>query len=147
MEAIRTAPRIGIDQRCLQVVFAQKPPERARCSGQPFGTLIRPPRGKARGNRCAGLDGLLIERVGLLANLAKAFGANGSEISSCRGLKRHEPTQRSETDLHVPRRMGRQARLNESLRKARIVVSENVFKPGPIFALACKKQRHQTVGQ
>ena len=81
MEAIRTASRIGIDQRCLQVVFAHKPAERARCPRQPFRTLIRPPRGKARGNRCARLDWLLIERVGLVANLAEAFGANGSEVS------------------------------------------------------------------
>lgn len=81
MEAIRTAPRIGIDQRCLQFVFAQKPPKRARSPPQPFRSLIRPPRGQTRRNGCACLDWLLIERVGLVANFAKAFGANGSEVS------------------------------------------------------------------
>jgi hypothetical protein len=147
MQAIRTASRIGIDQRRLQIVFAHKPAERACRSRQPFRSLICSPRGQARGNRCAGLDWLLIERVGLAANLAEALRANRPEASRGSGLKRHEPTQRSEAHLDVPRRVGRQASLNQSLRKTRIVVSENVFKPEPVFALACKKQRHQTVGQ
>jgi hypothetical protein len=81
MESIRTAPRIGIDQRCLQVVFAQKPSERTPCTRQPFRILICSPRGKARRNRCVGLDWLLIESVGLVADLAEAIGANGSEAT------------------------------------------------------------------
>src|SRR3954451_3995319 len=60
---------------------------------------------------------------------------------------RHEPTKRSEADLDVRWRAGREPRLNQRLRQARIVVSQNVFKPEPVLALACKKQGHQPVGQ
>ena len=51
MKAIRTTSRLGIDQRRLQVVFAEKPVECAHCSDRPLLAVIRAPRGKARGNR------------------------------------------------------------------------------------------------
>ena len=59
----------------------------------------------------------------------------------------HEPTQRSEADLDVRRRVGRQAGLDQRLRKARIVVGEHVFEPDPVVGFRCRKQGHQPVGQ
>ena len=81
MEPIRTAARFGIDQRCLQVVFAQKPIECAHRPCRPLRAVVRPPRGKARGNRRRRLDGLLIERFGLLAEPAEALGPDRPEVS------------------------------------------------------------------
>lgn len=142
MKAIRTAPRVRIDQRRLQVVFAEKPRECTHRSLRPLLAVIRAARGEARENRGRCLDRLLIEGIGLLTNPAKALGANRSEASRWCGLERRQPTERFEAGLHIPRRIGRQTRLNHRLRKARIVVGENVFKPEPILALVCDKQGH-----
>src|SRR5712672_2803758 len=81
MEAIAAAASVRIDQRRPQVVFAEKPAESARSSCRPFRARVRPPRGKARGDRRGRLDRLLIECFGLLANPAEAPGADWSEAS------------------------------------------------------------------
>jgi hypothetical protein len=140
MEAIRTAPRIGIDQDCLQIVFTQKPAKCPHRRLRPLSVVIRAPRGKARGNRRPRLDWLLIKCFGLVANPAETPGANRSEVPGWRSLKRHEPTKRSQADIDVCWGAGRQAGLNQRLGEARIVVSQNVFKPEPVVALARKKQ-------
>jgi len=93
MKAIRTTSRRWIDQRRLQVVFANKPIECAPCPDRPLFAAIRAPRRKARGNRRGRLDRLLIERFGMAANLAEAFRANRPEASGRRGLNGHEPAQ------------------------------------------------------
>ena len=133
MEPIRATARIGIDQCRLQVVFAQKPIERAHRSCRPLRAAIRPPRSKAGRNRCRGLDRLLIERFRFLAVLAEALGPDGSEASRRRGLERHEPTQRLQASFDVGWRVGRQARLDQRLGKARVVVGEHVFEPEPVL--------------
>ena len=107
MQPIRAAARLGIDQRCPQVVFAQEPIERAHRPCRPLRAAIRPPRSKAGGNRCCRLDGLLIERFRLLAGPAEALGPDRSEASRRRGLKRHEPAQRLQAGLDVGWRVGR----------------------------------------
>jgi hypothetical protein len=147
MQAVRTTSRLGIDERCLQVVFPNKPIECTPCSSRPLFAAFGAPRRKARGNRRGRLDGLLIERFGMAAKLAEAFRANRPEASGRRGLNGHEPAQRSNAGLDVSRGVGRQARLNQSLRQTRVVVSENVFEPDPIVPLAGRKQRHQPVSQ
>ena len=114
MKPIRTAARIGIDQRCLQVVFAQKPTERAHRPCRPLRAAIRPPRSKAGGNRCCRLDGLLIERFGFLADPAEALGPDRPEASRRRGLQRHEPAQRSQAGLDVARRVGSPGRFGSA---------------------------------
>ena len=80
MEAIRTAPLVGIDQYCLQIVFTQKPAKCAHRRLRPLCVLIRAPRGKARGYRCQRLDWLLIKCFGLVANPAETPGADRSEV-------------------------------------------------------------------
>jgi hypothetical protein len=80
MEAIRTTPRIGIDQYGLQIVFTQKPAKGAHRRLRPLCVVIRAPRGKACGNRCPRLDWLLIECFRLVANPAETPGANRSEV-------------------------------------------------------------------
>jgi hypothetical protein len=81
MKPIRAAARFRIGQCRLQVVFAEKPLERAYCFYRPLRAVIGPPRGKARGNRCRSLDGLLIERFRLLAEPAEALGPDRPEVS------------------------------------------------------------------
>src|SRR6185437_15808830 len=109
--------------------------------------MVYTPSGNACGNCRPRLDRLLIERIGLLVNPAETFGADWSEAARRRGLKRHEPPERSEADLDIPRHVSRKPGLDQSLRKPSIVVSENAFKPEPILALICEKQRHQPVAQ
>ena len=75
MKAIRTTSRLGIDQCCLQVVFAKKPAECAHCSDRPLFAAIRAPRGKARGNRRGRLDRLLIERFGIADESCRSFSS------------------------------------------------------------------------
>jgi hypothetical protein len=87
MKAIRTAPGVGVDQRSLQVVFAKKPGKSAHRRLWPVLAIVRATRGEARGYRRGGLDRLLVERFGLVANPAKAFGANGPEAAGWRGLE------------------------------------------------------------
>ena len=99
-------PGLGIDQRCLQVVFAQKPSERAHRPCWPLRAAIRPPRSKAGGNRCCRLDGLLIERFRLLTDLPKLLVPTGLKHPVGRGLKRHEPAQRLQAGLDVAWRVG-----------------------------------------
>jgi hypothetical protein len=81
MEPVRATARVGIDQYCLQVVFAQEPTERTHCPCRPLRSVLRPPRSKASRNRCRRLEWLLIERFGFLAEPAEALGPDGSEIS------------------------------------------------------------------
>src|SRR4051794_21107531 len=109
MEAIATAAGVRIDQWGPQVVFAQEPAECAGGPCRPLHAPVRPPRGEAGGNRRGRLDRLLVECFGRLANPAEAPGADWSEASRCGGLQRHEPTERPQTDLDVPWRLGRQA--------------------------------------
>src|SRR6202521_1332331 len=99
MEAIQTASRLGIDQCSLQFVFAQKPTECAHRPCRPFPVIIRLQRSVARRNRCRCFNRLLIKRFGFLANFAKTLGPNRSEVTGWRSLKRHEPTERSQTNL------------------------------------------------
>ena len=137
MKPVRTTARIGIDQRCLQVVFAQKPGERAPC--RLSATPRRHSHATRQGRRKSlphASTGCWSNASGICTNPAEAFGADGPEASGWRGLQRHEPAQRSQAGLDVCRRVGRQARLNQRLRKARIVVGEHVFEPEPVFAFA-----------
>src|SRR6266568_838059 len=108
MESIRAAARVGIDQRCLQFVLAEKPTERAYRPCRPLRAAIRPPCGKAGGKHCRGFEGLLVKGFGSLSGPAKAHGANRSEISRGCGLQRHQPTQRPQADLDVWWRLSRQ---------------------------------------
>ena len=147
MKAVRTAPRIRIDQCRQQVVLAEEPVERTLGLQRPLLAGIGAVCGKAGGNRCGRLHRLLIERLRLAANLAEAPGADGPEVPGRGGLKRHQPPKRPQSGLGVGRRMGLHPGLDESLRQARIVVSKNVFKPQPIAALACVKQAQQPVSQ
>ena len=81
MEPIRAAARFGINQCCLQVVFAEKPIERAHRPCWPLCTAIRSARSKTGRDRCCRFDGLLIERFWLQAELAEAIGPDWSEAS------------------------------------------------------------------
>src|SRR5947209_13626126 len=96
MEPIRAAASIRIDQCGLQVVLAQKPSERAHRPRRPLRAAIRRPRGEASRNRRCRLDWLLIKRFGFAAEPAEALGPNRPKASRGRGLKRHEPAERSE---------------------------------------------------
>jgi hypothetical protein len=81
MEPIQTAAGIGIDQCRLQIVFAQKPCERAHRPGRPLRGAIRRPRSEASRNRCRRLDRLLIERFGFPAEPAEALVPDRPEAS------------------------------------------------------------------
>ena len=81
MKAIRAAAHIGIDQRCLQIVFAQKPGESPPCACWPLRAVVGPRRCEAGGNRCRRLDRLLIECFGRLAELAEALGSDRPEAA------------------------------------------------------------------
>ena len=139
MQAIRTAPRNGIDQRHMQVVLAQKPGKRTHRSLPPLFAAVNASRGEARGNCGGRLDRLLVECVGLVVYFAEALGANRSEASGRRSLQRHEPTERPEAGLDIRHRIGRQSGLNQRVRQSRVVVGENVFKPEPIVVLVRDK--------
>ena len=138
MKPIQTAARIGIDQRCLQVVFAQKPSERAHRPRRPLRAAIRRPCSKASRNRCRRLDWLLIERFGLPAEPAEALRPNRSKVSRRRGLKRHEPAERSEADLDVRLASGSSRRFGSAPGKgahcrmrARLQTRPNLWFPLP----------------
>ena len=64
MKAVRAAAHIGVDQRCLQIVFAEEPGEGPACPRWPFGAAIGARRREAGGNRRQRLNRLLVERVG-----------------------------------------------------------------------------------
>ena len=137
MQSIRATARLGIDQRCLQVVFAQKPSERAHRPCWPLRSAMRPARSEAGGNRCCRLHGLLVERFRFLTGPAEALGANRSEASLGRDLKRHEPAQRLQAGFDVGWRVGPQSGFNQRLGKARVVVTKYVFEPEPVFGFLC----------
>jgi hypothetical protein len=81
MKPIQATACFRIGQCCLQVVFAQKPLERAQRFYRPLRAVVRPPRGNACGNRCCRFDWLLIERFRLLAEPAEALRPNRSKVS------------------------------------------------------------------
>ena len=147
MKPIRTTSGAGIDQGHMQIVLTQKPGERTHRGLAPLFTAIHTSRGEASGDRRRCLDRLLIERMGLLAYFAEASGTNRPETSRRRGLKRHQPPERSEPGRNIGGRVDRQSRLNQRVRQTRVVVGENVFKPEPIVMLVCNEQGHQPVGQ
>ena len=147
MEPIRAAARIGIDQCRLQVVFAQKPTERAHRPCRPLRAAIRPPRSKAGRNRCCRLDRLLIERFGFLAEPAEALGPDRPEASRWRGLKRHEPTKRSEAGLDVGRRAGSSGPFGSAPGEGARCRMRAGLRTRPSLWFPCREQGHQPVGQ
>ena len=147
MKPIRTTSGAGIDQGHMQVVLAQKPGERTHRGPAPLFTAIHVSCGEACGNRRGCLHRLLIERVRLLTDFAEAFGTNRPEAPGRRGLKRHQPPERPQAGRDIWGRIDRQSRLNQRVRQARVVVSENVFKPEPIIVLVRNEQGHQPVCQ
>jgi hypothetical protein len=81
MKAIRAAAHIGVDQRCLQIVFAEEPPKSPPRPRWPLGANVGTRCRDAGGNRRQRFNRLLIERVGQLADFAKALSPNGPEAT------------------------------------------------------------------
>jgi hypothetical protein len=81
MKPVRAATSFRISQCRLQVIFAEKPFERAQRLCRPFRAIIRPRCGNAGGNCRRRLDRLLIECFWLLAMFAEALGTDRSKVS------------------------------------------------------------------
>src|SRR5438105_13646991 len=97
MQPITTATGVQVNQGQRQIIAAEEPGECARRVSSPFEVAIGTPGRKAGRDRCRGLQGLLIERLRLLALLAKPLRTNRPEQACRRGLPPHEPTPRSQT--------------------------------------------------
>ena len=81
MKSIPATAHIGVDQRCLQIVFAKEPGEGAPSPGWPLNAVIGLCCRKAGGNRRQRLDRLLVECSWRLAKLAEALVADRSEVA------------------------------------------------------------------
>ena len=99
MQPVPATARADVDQRCLQVVAAQEPIERAQSSCRPLRAIVHAPCRKAGRNCRSCFYRLLVERLGSLAFNTEAFGADWSEVSIWCGLQGHEPAQGRETNL------------------------------------------------
>ena len=147
MKAIRAAAHIGVDQRCLQIVFAEEPGESPACPRWPLEAVVGPRRCEAGGNCRQRLDRLLVECFGSLAQIAETLCSDRPEAAGWRRLQRHQPAQRSQASLDIVRPSGCQAGLDHRLRQARIVVGEAVLEPAPIFGFRGGEQGQQSVSQ
>ena len=92
MKPIRATARDDIDKCGLEVVFTEKPIERAHGARAPFCAVVRASCSEASRNCRCSFDRLLIERIGFLADFAEAHAPDRPEAARRRGLKRHEPT-------------------------------------------------------
>ena len=147
MQSIATTAGVRIDQRHGQVVAAEKPREDARCDGFPLGIAIRAPRCEAGSDRRRGFHGLLIEGAGMLPLFAEAGGADRPEMTCRCRLLCHQPAQGPQSGIDVARRLGRHACHHQSLRQARVVVSQSFLEPHPIRRLDRRQIGHQPVGK
>ncbi len=100
MKTIRTTARIGIDQRCLQIVFAEKPREGAHRALRPLLAIVRARRGEAGGNRRRRLDRLLVERVGrwrILPKLSEPTGLKYPDDVVCSDMSQRSDRRPAST--------------------------------------------------